>query len=282
MATLRITDDLGRALQFTRPPARVVSVVPSDTFTLVALGLVDRLVGRTSYCDVPEAAAAIVVGGTKDFDVEAVLALAPDLVIANQEENTRRALEKVAERVPVLVSLPRTVDQAMGHVARLARIFGGVLPPAGKQLVRDGYAEAQRAVPGNPIRAFTPIWDDPLMTISGDTYGSDVMARAGLVNVFADRTRSYPLSADLGRSLPDDAGLRDIRYPRITEAELQARAPELILLPDEPYRWPTDAEARFAALCPGARVIRVSGRDLFWSGAHGIGASARLAHAARS
>ncbi len=140
MATTRVRDDLGRELVFGRKPSRVVSLVPSDTHTVIALGARDRLVGRTSFCDAPGVAE---VGGTKDVDVAKVLALEPDLVIANQEENARPALEALAaERVPVLVSLPRRVEDGIAHLARLARILGG-----GDELVRSGYAAARRARP---------------------------------------------------------------------------------------------------------------------------------------
>jgi ABC-type hemin transport system substrate-binding protein len=100
---LRIDDDLGRTHGFARPPRRIVSLVPSDTYSVIALGAGDRLVGRTTYCE--HGAGVPTVGGTKNVDVEAVVALAPDLVIANQEENSRGPLEALAAaRVPVFVS----------------------------------------------------------------------------------------------------------------------------------------------------------------------------------
>src|SRR5262245_14485057 len=119
MPAMKLTDDLGRTLTFVQAPGRVVSLVPSDTYNLSALGAADRLVGRTRYCEGPEVAAVPIVGGTKDVDVDAVVALAPQLVIANQEENTRAALEALAPRVPLLVSLPRRVADGISHLARL-------------------------------------------------------------------------------------------------------------------------------------------------------------------
>jgi hypothetical protein len=270
---LKVTDDLGRHLIFAHPPQRVVSLVPSDTYSVVALGAESRIVGRTTYCE--HATAARTVGGTKDVDVEAVLSLAPQLVIANQEENTRKALEAIAERVPVLVSLPRRVDQGIGHLARLARILGLAEEPHVKDLIRGGYALA--AAPALRARAFVPIWMDPLMTLNAETFGSDVLARAGIGNAFGDRPRLYPLAADLGKSLPQDAGGRDIRYPRVTLAEIQARGADLVVLPDEPYAFTPEDEAVFARALPAARIVRVSGKDLFWYGAWTIEALPRLA-----
>jgi ABC-type Fe3+-hydroxamate transport system substrate-binding protein len=269
---LKVTDDLGRQLLFAHPPQRVVSLVPSDTYNLVALGAGDRVVGRTTYCE--HAMDATAVGGTKDVDVDAVLALEPHLVIANQEENTRKVLEALAERVPVLVSLPRRVDQGIGHLARLARILAITEEPIVKDLVKRGYNIAP--APPSTLRAFVPIWMDPLMTLNAETFGSDVLARVGIGNAFGDRPRLYPLAADLGKSLPQDAGDRDIRYPRTTLEEIKARGADLVILPDEPHAFSAEDEAAFAGILPNARIVRVSGKDLFWYGAWTIDALARL------
>jgi ABC-type Fe3+-hydroxamate transport system substrate-binding protein len=269
----RLKDDLGRDLIFYAPPRRIVSLVPSDTHTLVALGVEDRIVGRTSYCH--DAAGAAVIGGTKDVDVDAVLALAPDLVIANQEENARPALEKLADRrVPMLVSMPRRAADGVAHVARLARILG--VEPGAAALVRRGYALFKDGAPAARIKVATLIWNEPLMTMNADTFGSDVLAAAGAENVFGDRLRLYPLAADLGKMVPvENAGAgRDVRYPRITIEELVKRAPDVVLLPDEPYAWTDEDAARIAAA--GLRVAKISGKDLFWYGAWTIEALPRL------
>jgi ABC-type Fe3+-hydroxamate transport system substrate-binding protein len=279
--TLSLIDDLGRSLAFARPPVRVVSLVPSDTHSVIALGARDRLVGRTTYCDVPEAEGVATVGGTKDVDVDAVFALEPDLVIANQEENARAALEALVRRVPVLVSLPRRVDQGIAHLARLARILGLTELEPARTLVRRGYAVAGAVGgaargPAGPA-AFVPIWMDPLMTINADTFGSDVLACVGIGNAFGDRLRLYPLAADLGKSAPRDAAGRDVRYPRVTFDEVRARKPELVILPDEPHAFSADDEAAIADALPGVRIVRVNGRDLFWYGAWTVDALDRLA-----
>jgi len=271
--TLKVTDDLGRSLVFTHPPQRIVSLVPSDTHSVIALGAGERLVGRTTWCEHGDGVPT--VGGTKDIDVAKVLALEPHLVIANQEENTRKALEALAERVPVLVSLPRRVDQGIGHLARLARILQIADQPRVVELIKRGYELPPKA-PAH-MRAFVPIWLDPLMTLNADTFGSDVLARVGVDNAFGDRLRLYPLAADLGKTAPQDAGSRDVRYPRITPEEVRARGADAIILPDEPYVFTGDDEARLRETLPNARVIRVSGKDLFWYGAWTIDAVPRLA-----
>ncbi len=272
--------------------------MPSDTHTLVALGALERIVGRTEWCDLPEVAHLPAVGGTKDADVEKIIALAPDLVIANQEENTRVALEQLAQRgVKVFVSMPRRAADALTHVARLARILDVAGLPQVVELTRRGYrelptsvrpvdsalqpeptAERAAAAPALPagVPTFIPIWFDPLMTMNADTFGSDVLAQCGVQNVFADRLRLYPLAAELGKAEPAPANGRDTRYPRAGWDEVRQRAPRLVLLPDEPHAFSAEDEAKIAAELPGARIARVVGRDLFWYGAWTIDALPRL------
>jgi ABC-type Fe3+-hydroxamate transport system substrate-binding protein len=273
-----LEDDRGRALRFTQPPRRIVSLVPSDTYTLVRLGVGDRLVGRTKYCvePAPEVEKVPAFGGTKDPDVEAVIELRPDLVVMNQEENTRRDVERLERAgLTVMVTFPKTVRAGAGLVALLARVLGDLGDEA-RTLVKQAYDTACRAearLSGPRVRTFVPIWADPLMTINGDTFISDVLAHAGAENVFADRDRKYPLAADLGRARPaspEEIAGRDVRYPRVTPEEVRERAPELVLLPDEPHAF-TDEDAQvFRALdIPAAkagRIVPVVGKHLMWPG----------------
>lgn len=294
---IRIRDDLNRDVVLLRPPQRIVSLVPSDTYTLFAAGAGDRVVGRTRYCVEPEGRVEDipVCGGTKDVDVQAVADLQPDLVLCNQEENARPALETLARHGhQVFVSLLRRVADGVAHVARLVRMLGLGGEPAARDLVRRGHALLRRLgdAPGPArsgdgsgprLRVFMPIWMDPLMTLNADTFGSDMLAVAGADNVFGDRLRLYPLAADLGKRAPRPAaevGDRDVRYPRVSWDEVVERAPEAVLLPDEPFAF-TDADAEvFAGLdIPAARrgaIRRVDGRDLFWYGARSVDAVPRL------
>jgi ABC-type Fe3+-hydroxamate transport system substrate-binding protein len=281
---LNIHDDRGRELVFARAPSRVVSLVPSDTFTVAALGCAPLLVGRTDYCDLPPPVVAALpsVGGTKNPRVDDILALAPDLVLANQEENTKHDLEALAQRgVRVYVAFPRRVADGIAHMAKLARVFRVGGDPNVRALCKQGYvalreAEAARANE-RPVRVFCPIWMDPLMTIHQDTFISDMLTLAGADNVFADRERRYPLAADLGTGkaiAAEKLAGRDTRYPRVTLAEVEARAPELVLLPDEPHPF-TDADADVfrAQKTPAAErgaVVRTSGKDLCWYGARSV------------
>ncbi len=282
-----VFDDMGRKISLVQPIARVVSLVPSDTETLFALGVGDRVVGRTRYCISLEAEleALPVVGGTKDIDIEAIAALRPDLVLANQEENSRAGLEALAEAgLPVFVSFPKRFNDAIAHVARLAKYFGA--HDAAKAVLRGGYAEMNRVAQFETSvapKVFVPIWRDPLMTFGNHTYCHDLLTLAGADNVFADRERQYPLKADLGMTSPlpaDQVANRDKRYPRITEEELVAKAPEIVLLPSEPFEFGDADRAYFASLdIPAARngnIIFADGQDLFWPGSRSVAALGRL------
>ena len=270
---VRVFDDRQRELLFIRPPRRIVSLVPSDTQNVQALS--GTLVGRTRYCDpVP---GAEVVGGTKDVDVEAVARLEPDLILANQEENSRVHLEELARlKLPLLVSFPKTVADGLSHLARLAKILGA----DGRDLVRRGYRAASEAEAAlrerEPLRAFVPIWMDPLMTINGQTFVSDALRLGGGLNVFADRQRRFPLEADLGRAVPTAAGSRDTRYPRITFEEVVERKPQIVLLPDEPHPFSEEDAAVFRARLPDAKVVRCGGRDFSWYGVQSVEGIPRL------
>jgi ABC-type Fe3+-hydroxamate transport system substrate-binding protein len=287
---IRIRDDMGRDVCLFRPPRRLVSLLPSETDNVMALGAGDRLVGRTSYCTEPSGLVEDipVVGGTKDADLEAIVSTGPELVLANQEENSRAALEALAARgIPVFVSFPRRVADGIAHLARLARLLGLRGEEPATSLIRRGYevvAEAERqAAQGPRVRVFLPIWMDPLMTANEDTHLHDALRLAGAENVFADRERRYPLAADLARRSPlpaDRLGDRDTRYPRITLEEVEARAPELVLLPDEPHAFTeADAETFRRLRVPAAELGAIrfcAGKDLMWPGARAIEGLSRI------
>ncbi len=231
---------------------RIVSLVPSLTEALVDFGLLEALVGRTRYCTEPAGVVDVIaaVGGTKNPDVAAVVRLRPDLVVVNQEENRLedcRALEAAGLRL--YVTHPRSVPEAAGMLEELGRVCGGA--EAGARLgqrCRAALAEAEAALSarGRLWRAFCPIWRRPYMTFRRATYIGDMLARAGCNNLFGERP-----GAD---------------FFEVTLDELRAAAPELVVLPDEPYAFDaTHAdELREAGL--SARCVLVDGKDLAWYG----------------
>lgn len=284
MGLIRFTDATGRELVFGAAPKRVVSLVPSDTYSVAALGCESALVGRTDYCEQPASVKSLPsIGGTKNPNLEAIVALNPDLVLANQEENTKSDIDKLVRdhRLHVYVCFPKRVEEGLAHLARLARIFQLGNDPHAKELLKRGYdalraAEAIRKT-RTPMRTFCPIWMAPLMTIHGATFISDMLDLAGAQNVFADRERRYPLAADLGKATPlapEKVEGRDTRYPRVTLEEVAARAPELVLLPDEPHPFSeADADVFRALDMPAAKrkaIVFTPGKDLCWYGAQSV------------
>ena len=261
------------------PPERVVSLVPSVTESLFELGVGDRLVAITDYCVYPEAEVARLprIGGTKNPDVAEIIAMQPELVIVNQEENRREDAEALqAGGIPVWVTFPRTVRDAFNLLWAIMDVFD---EPKMVERVRvmewscDWLERMEERDP--PCRVFAPIWFDPLMTFNGETYAHDLLRVCGGLNVFAERERQFPLKADLGDAEPlawDDPRIagRDTRYPRITLEEAEAAQPDVVLLPSEPFAFDERHIEVFAGLdIPAARNGRihlVDGSLLTWHG----------------
>ncbi len=233
-------------LTFEHAPQRVVSLVPSMTQSLFDLGLGDRLVGVTDYCQPPHPVSERLarIGGPRSPDVDAIRSLKPDLVIANKEENSRESVEAMESAgMKVWLTFPRSVDEAMQVLWALVRLFR--VPQAApiiKTLEVTLEWTARAAASRKPVRVFCPIWRGEAaggviwwMTFNRHTYAHSVLETLGGDNVFADRERRYPLEADLGEGEPEEPGSRDTRYPHVTIEEIRQAAPEVILLPSEPY-----------------------------------------------
>lgn len=248
-----ITDALGVPHRFAEPPQRIVSLVPSLSETLCALGCGDRLVGVTEFCVHPaaELRSKSLVGGTKTPRLDRILELRPDLVIANREENRRRDVERlVSEGARVFVTYARSVREAAAEIAALGAITRSIGPAA--RIVREIEAEAERvraAAPRVRPRVVALIWKRPYMAVGGHTFAHDLLVQCGADNPFATAER---------------------RYPRVAEGELERAAPEVILLPSEPYEFLEPDRRELLALdCPAARAGRVhlvEGELLSWYG----------------
>jgi ABC-type Fe3+-hydroxamate transport system substrate-binding protein len=250
---------------------RVVSLVPSDTFSVARLGALDRLVGRTRYCvEPPEVSSIPSVGGTKELLVDKVIALAPDLVLANREKNGQQDITLLQRAgLNVLLDFPRTVVEALDQLHVMARLLD--IDPSGcDTLVRADrmrvLASSSRLASNAP-RCFVAIWREPWMTVNDDTYIGSVLRLLGLRNVFG----AWPSR--------DDAG-RDTRYPEVTLEDIVEQRPEVVLLPDEPYPFGPRHVAQLTELClPAARegrVLPIDGKDLCWHGAWALDGIPRL------
>ena len=246
---MRRLDDLGAPIALNGAATRVVSLVPSLTEAIAATRR-EALTGATQWCTHPADLGVPRVRGTKNPDVKAIVALKPDIVLANQEENRKLDVDRLrGEGVNVWVTVIRSVDQALKSMRRMFCEGLGWPPPAWLGEAAAAWAPP----PAAARRAVICVWRDPWMVVGSDTFTGDLASRLGLANVFGDHAE---------------------RYPRVEVAAILAREPEVVVLPDEPYVF-TEADGPEAF--HGRRVALVSGRDLTWYGPSLVTARERLA-----
>jgi ABC-type Fe3+-hydroxamate transport system substrate-binding protein len=252
---IHLVDASGVALELRQPPQRIVSLIPSTTETLCLLGLAEALVGVTVYCCEP---AEVVrgktrIGGEKNPDLERIRDLQPDLVVANIEENVREHIDTLRGwGIPVWVTYPRTVAEAIGMIRELGRLTGteararALTDEADACLAEVNAAVARRP----PVPVFYAIWRGPWMTINRNTYIHDVLRVCGGANVYGEHRE---------------------RYPTVSLDEVAARRPAVILLPDEPFRFRRvhlkdfDPYPDLPAVQTG-RIHLVDGKPFSWHG----------------
>ncbi|MCY0874890.1 MAG: helical backbone metal receptor [Firmicutes bacterium] len=238
-------DQLGREVEMPEHPERIISLCPSLTETLFALGVGDRVVGRTRHCIHPQGQVkrAQNVGGTKDVHEEVIASLNPDLILCEKEENTKEIVDSLSTKYPVYVVDVHTVEDALTMVADL-----GVVVDArdeAQRLVQEIRTELQDLPTDRPRTMAYLIWKDPYMAAGGDTYLDSLLTRAGFVNVF---------------------GHSESRYPQIAIAQLQALSPDVVFLSSEPYPFKEAHRANLQSLLPDAQVKLIDG-EICWNGA---------------
>ncbi|SDC33382.1 ABC transporter substrate-binding protein [Niabella drilacis] len=231
---------------------QLVSLVPSITELLYTLGLEQEVTGITKFCIHPQTwfRTKTRIGGTKTLDMAKITALQPDLIIANKEENIKEQVEALQDRFPVLVtdvnnyteaiSMIRTVGTATLRTANAAALISAIEK-----------AFAALRIPAQKTAAYL-IWKDPWMTVGGDTFISDMMQRAGFKNLYAPRRR----------------------YPVVNLPELQALAPEYLLLASEPYPFKEKHRVALQRLFPGAKILLADGTLFSWYGSRMLEAPA--------
>jgi len=235
---------------------RIVSLVPSSTETLLALGA--DVAACTRFCEQPDLPH---VGGTKNPDLAAIVAIGPDLVVMDVEENRIEDADALrAAGLAVLATDVCSLDDARRAVAALAKAAGIAVPPP------DGHEALERA-PASPwARALVPIWRRPWMVLGRGTYGASLLAHLGVDVVTPSQ------SGDGG------GGGGGGKYPTIELADVADRL-DLVLVPTEPYSFRDEHVDELAGAFPQANVQVVDGQDLFWWGIRTPAATARLAAA---
>ena len=235
-----LRDDLGAPVPLAGPARRVVSLVPSLTEALAAT-CPDRLVGATDWCTHPADLDVVRVRGTKNPDLRAVTGLAPDLVVANKEENREVDVRRLREQgVAVWVTDIETVPQAVASMRRLFTEALLVPEPAWLAEAEEGWCGP---VPAPSARAVVPVWRDPWMVVGRPTFAADLLARAGYEVVTGGAAGRYP---HVELDAVDDPAVADV-----------------VLLPDEPYEF-TEVDGPEAFRRVPTRLV--SGRRTTWYG----------------
>ena len=247
---------------------RIVSLCPSITESLTALGLAESLAGVTRYCIHPREALAGVrrVGGTKNPDLAAIRDLKPDLVFCNSEENRKEDVEELKRELAVDVSHPRTVAEIPALLRHFGRLTG--TRERAEEISLKVKEALDRVEQEAEFRFVYLIWKDPWMTVGPRTYVADLLHHVGGLNAFEEKYADAP------------------DYPVTEEDAIVAARPDVLILPDEPYRFRERDAAFWRQRLPAStRAVLVSGDDFCWHGVRtlrGLDAAAALGRACAS
>ncbi len=238
------TDQLGKKIVLQNIPQRVISIVPSQTELLFDVGLSDKIIGRTKFCIHPKPLIDKVqkVGGTKNLTIDLIQSLQPNLIIANKEENVKEQIEALEKICPVWISDITTIDEALQMMRSIGEIFEVQKNIAQLiETIENNFAQLQSFEKQKVIYL---IWQEPMMTIGGDTFIHQLLSKAGLVNVFSHQNR----------------------YPEITDEQIIASDAALILLSSEPYPFTEKHKTAFENKFPNKKIVLVDGEMFSWYG----------------
>ena len=229
-------------------PCRILSLVPSQTELLHYFGLQQETVGITKFCVHPNEwfISKTKIGGTKSVKKEIIQQLQPDLIIANKEENVKEQVEELAEDYPVWVTDVNGVDSALQMIKDIGTLTGKIMES--KELItsiKKRFSELKKLSTPHfqPTTAYL-IWNDPYMTIGGDTFINDILMRCGFKNIFVNKKR----------------------YPEVIIAELQMANCQLLFLSSEPYPFKQKHISELQSHLPGCKIILVDGEMFSWYG----------------
>jgi ABC-type Fe3+-hydroxamate transport system substrate-binding protein len=237
---------MGNELQLAVPPKRIVSLVPSQTELLFDLGLKDEVVGITKFCIHPKEwfQTKVRVGGTKKVNFEKIRSLAPDLIIANKEENTQQEIEDLQKEFPVWISDIQNLPQALEMIGSIGELTG-------KQEAANRIVDlAERSFTGlagqcSKKRVLYLIWQQPYMSVNQNTFIHDMLDRCGFKNVCETFTD---------------------RYPEITAETIVELQPDLIFLSSEPFPFGEKHATEFRLQFPEIKTRLVDGEFFSWYG----------------
>jgi iron complex transport system substrate-binding protein len=244
--TKMFQDHLNRTVRMLFPPRRIISLCPSVTETLFALGLHQEVIGRTRYCIHPadQVSHVAAVGGTKQVKEELIHQLQPDLIIAEKEENPKEMVEELAKHYPVYVTDVENLEDALNMIADVGVITGREKQAAAMMKeISSGFSELKPS--DQALKVAYIIWNKPYMAVGNHTYIQSMLENCGFINVFKEYSG---------------------RYPTVTEEDLKRTAPDFILLSSEPFPFKEAHQLEFQEQFPLSRVILVDGEIFSWYG----------------
>lgn len=232
---------------------RIVSLVPSLTELVLDLGLEEELVGRTKFCIHPQNIIKSIpkVGGTKNANIPAIIALKPDLILANKEENTKDDIEALKHLVKVHVTDIPNYDEALNAIKDIGILLNREQESIDLiQSIKSSFSNISHLAVENKKVCYL-IWNNPMMTIGSDTYIHAMLDKCGLENIFGAYNR----------------------YPTVSVDEIKERNPEFIFLSSEPFPFKTKHLEQYSKLFPDSQVLLVDGESFSWYGSRMILAS---------
>jgi ABC-type Fe3+-hydroxamate transport system substrate-binding protein len=242
---LSLTDQLNRTIVLRATPARIVSIVPSQTELLYYLGLEQEVVGITKFCVHPTSwfSSKTRVGGTKAIKMDIIHQLQPDLVLANKEENVREQVEEIARHYPTWISDVNNLEDALAMIKQVGAITGKT-EKAGELVAGINVSFSQLTTDHSQPGTAYLIWKNPYMTIGGDTFIHNMLTRCGFHNIFGNTTR----------------------YPEVTVEQLQAADCRLLLLSSEPFPFQQKHIAELQEQLPHTKILLADGEFFSWYG----------------
>ena len=196
-AAITVRDDDGNVITLAKPAQRIVAMSPHVTELLFAAGGGERIVGAVTYSDYPEAAKKIPrIGTNRQIDMERVIAMKPDLIVAWMHGSSERQIDTLRQLgIPIFHSEPLKLDGIADNVQRLGQLLGteNVAQPAAAQIRAQFAALTKQYASRPPVRMFYQVWDKPLYTLSGGSIVTDAMRVCGGVNIFADLKVTAPV-----------------------------------------------------------------------------------------
>ncbi|HTB08064.1 MAG TPA: helical backbone metal receptor [Bacteroidia bacterium] len=243
----KFTDQMGRIIEVSWPPKRIISIVPSQTELLYSLGLENEVMGITKFCVHPDSwfRTKQRIGGTKKLDFDKIAALKPDLIIGNKEENNEQEIKALMETYPVWMSDIHNLDDAfammqlVGELTNRAKKANEIVNQA-----KHNFAELDKAK--YPVRkAAYFIWKNPYMLAGNDTFINNMLALCGFKNIASEVQG---------------------RYPELSVDTLKNLNPDVIFLSSEPFPFSGKHIDEFKTICPGAKIVLVDGEYFSWYG----------------